>query len=83
MGVEAKFDDFSLRLPRETDGAMLMRTIREALREPDALRLLPISKRWLDGLKFSDCLPEELAVEAARGRVRVSEGAVGVILNAG
>ncbi len=83
MGVEAKFDDYSLRLPRETDGAMVMRTIRDALREPDALRLLPISKRWLDGLKFSDCLPEELAVEAARGRVRVSEGAVGVTLNAG
>ncbi len=83
IGMEAKFDDFSLRLPHESDGALVMRTIREALREPDALRQLPISKRWLDGLKFSDCLPEELAVAAARGRVRVSEDAVSVILNAG
>ena len=72
-GIEGKFDDYSLRFPRETDGARVKETVREAMTNPEVLRQLPISKEWLDGLKFSDCLPEALAAAAARGRVQVSE----------
>lgn len=72
-GIEGKFDDYSLRFPRETDGARVKETIRGALSNPEMLRQLPISKEWLDGLKFSDCLPEALAAVAARGRVQVSK----------
>jgi ATP-dependent Lhr-like helicase len=72
-GIDAKFDDFSLTAPYETDVTLLSGTIRSMLTDPDALQKLPISKRWLDGLKFSDCLPERLASKSARGRIRVSE----------
>ena len=75
-GIEARFDDYCLRLPHETDGSRAKRILRDALADPEALRNLPISKQWLDGLKFSECLPESLAAAAARGRVQVSEEAV-------
>jgi hypothetical protein len=52
------------------------RILREALADREILRNLPISKQWLDGLKFSECLPEAMAAAAARGRVQVSEEAV-------
>lgn len=70
-GIEAKFDDFSLRIPRDTDTFVVSSTIRSILAEPDVLQRLPISKQWLDGLKFSDCLPERFASRAARGRIRL------------
>ncbi len=78
-GIEAKFDDFSLKVPYGTDVSAVRDTIRRAIAEPDALQNLPISKQWLDGLKFSDCLPERFASRAARGRVRVSEDVLGMI----
>lgn len=78
-GIDAKFDDFSLRVPYETDVTLLSTTIRSMLADPDALQRLPISKRWLDGLKFSDCLPERFASRAARGRIRVTEDVLGEI----
>lgn len=78
-GIEARFDDFSLRLPYETDISVVRATIRGALEIPDALRQLPISKQWLDGLKFSDCLPDHFAVIAARGRVKIREDVLGMI----
>lgn len=78
-GIEARFDDFSLKVPYETDTPVVSGTIRSMLAEPDALQNLPISKQWLDGLKFSDCLPERFASRAARGRVRVDEGVLGKI----
>jgi ATP-dependent Lhr-like helicase len=70
-GIDAKFDDFSLKVPYETDVSVVISTIRRMLAEPEVLQRLPISKRWLDGLKFSDCLPERFALRAARGRIRV------------
>jgi len=72
-GTDARFDDFCLRVPCETDVSVVSSTIRRMLAEPDALKHLPISKHWLDGLKFSDCLPERFASMAARGRIRVDE----------
>lgn len=75
-GIEARFDDYHLHLPHETNGSRAKGILRDALADPDALRNLPISKQWLDGLKFSECLPESLAAAAARGRVQVSEEAV-------
>ena len=78
-GIEAKFDDFSLKVPYETDVSAVRDTILRAIAEPDALQNLPISKQWLDGLKFSDCLPERFASRAARGRVRVREDVLGLI----
>jgi hypothetical protein len=78
-GIEARFDDFSLRLPYETDISVVRSTIRRALEIPDALLQLPISKEWLDGLKFSDCLPDRFAVIAAHGRVRIREDVLGTI----
>ena len=65
--IEARFDDFSLKFPYETDTSRVTAAIRSLLADPDALRQLPISKQWLDGLKFSDCLPERFAAAAARG----------------
>lgn len=78
-GIEARFDDFSLKFPSETDTSRVTVAIRSLLADPDALRQLPISKQWLDGLKFSDCLPERFAAAAARGRIRVREDALGMI----
>lgn len=75
-GIEARFDDFSLRFPLETDVTVVRDTIRRVIADPDALRQLPISKQWLDGLKFSECLPERFALAAARGRIRVREDAL-------
>jgi ATP-dependent Lhr-like helicase len=72
-GTVARFDDFCLRVPYETDVSLVSSTIRRMLAEPDARQHLPISKQWLDGLKFSDCLPERFASMAARGRIRVDE----------
>ncbi|MEZ5434420.1 MAG: hypothetical protein R3F31_25300, partial [Verrucomicrobiales bacterium] len=77
--IESRFDDFCLRFPLATDGALVKHTLREALETPEALRNLPISKQWLDGLKFSECLPEALAAASARGRMRVSDGALGKV----
>ncbi len=77
--IEARFDDFSLRFTYETDVTAIRSAIRRLLDNPDALRQLPISKQWLDGLKFSDCLPERFAATAARGRIRVSEDAIAAI----
>lgn len=78
-GIDAKFDDFSLTVPYETDVTVVIRTIRTLLAEPEVMQSLPISKRWLDGLKFSDCLPERFASRAARGRIRVTEDVLGEI----
>lgn len=78
-GIEARFDDFSLKFPSETDTSRVTVAIRSLLADPDALRQLPISKQWLDGLKFSDCLPERFAAAAARGRIRVRQDALGTI----
>lgn len=78
-GIDAKFDDFSLTVPYETDVTVVIRTIRTLLAEPEVMESLPISKRWLDGLKFSDCLPERFASRAARGRIRVTEDVLGEI----
>ncbi len=78
-GIEAKFDDFGIRLPYETDVSVVTSTIRRMLAEPGALQNLPISKRWLDGLKFSDCLPERYASRAARGRIRITGDMLGEI----
>jgi ATP-dependent Lhr-like helicase len=78
-GIEGRFDNFCLRFPMETDGALVRRTIRQALDDPDVFRALPISKEWLDGLKFSECLPEAQAAAAARGRVRVGAEAIRVL----
>ena len=72
-GIDARIDDFSLKVPYETDVSLVSSTIRRMLAEPDALQSLPISKRWLDGLKFSDCLPERFASRAARGHIRITE----------
>lgn len=72
-GIDAKFDDFSLRVPFETDITLLSSTIRRLLADPNVLQNIPISKQWLDGLKFSDCLPERFASRAARGRIRVTQ----------
>lgn len=78
-GIEAKFDDFGLRFPYETDISSMRNTILTLLADPDALKQLPISKQWLDGLKFSDCLPERFAAVAARGRIRMRDDALGSI----
>lgn len=78
-GIDARIDDFSLKVPYETDVSLVSSTIRRMLADPDALQRLPISKRWLDGLKFSDCLPERFASSAARGRIRVTEDVLGEI----
>jgi ATP-dependent Lhr-like helicase len=78
-GIEAKFDDFSLKMPYETNVSVVSSTLRGMLAEPDALQNLPISKRWLDGLKFSDCLTERFASRAARGRIRVDDVVLGRI----
>ena len=78
-GIDARFDDFNLRVPYETDVSVMSSTIRRMLAEPGALHNLPISKRWLDGLKFSDCLPESFASRAARGRIRVREDSLATI----
>jgi ATP-dependent helicase Lhr and Lhr-like helicase len=78
-GIDSRFDDFSLRFPYETDISKVRTAVRRALEAPDALRELPISKQWLDGLKFSDCLPERLAATAARGRIRVRQDALELI----
>lgn len=45
----------------------------EGAEDSRRLRQLPISKQWLDGLKFSNRLPECFAMTAARGLIRVSE----------
>ncbi len=76
-GIDARFDDFSLRVPYETDVAEIKGTIRRMFAKPDALQQLPISKQWLDGLKFSDCLPERFATRAARGRIRLTDDMLG------
>ena len=78
-GIEARFDDFSLTLPQGTDLPRVRAAIRAMLDAPDAMQRLPISKRWLDELKFSDCLPESFAIASARGRIRVSENALATI----
>ncbi|MEY4245826.1 MAG: ATP-dependent helicase RhlE [Verrucomicrobiota bacterium] len=78
-GIDARFDDFSLKVPYETDVSVLSSTIRRMLADPRAQQNLPISKRWLDGLKFSDCLPERFASRAARGRISVAEGTIEAI----
>lgn len=78
-GIMARFDDFSLTMPGETDVSVVIGTVRRMLADPAALQRLPLSKRWLDGLKFSDCLPERFAQRAARGRIRVTEDMLGMI----
>ncbi len=73
LDLSSRVDDFSLQFALETDGSKVMVSVREALAHPDAIQILPIAQQWLDGLKFSECLPTNLATAAARGRVRVGE----------
>lgn len=71
-GIEAKSDDFSLRFAEEVDLARIRQVLRGLLDDRDFIPQLPISQRWVDGLKFSDCLPPRFALAAARGRIRIS-----------
>lgn len=75
-GIEAKADDFSLRFPAAVDVTRVREVIRSLLADADAMERLPISDQWIDGLKFSECLPPRFATAAARGRIRLSEEAL-------
>lgn len=71
-GIEAKADDYSLRFSGEVDVSRVREVIRSLLSNHEAMARLPISQHWIDGLKFSECLPPRFALAAARGRMRVS-----------
>lgn len=76
-GLEAKFDDFNLRFSSDTDFDLVLATLNDVISEPQAIEQLPISTQWLDGLKFSQCLPERFALAAARGRIRLGNEVLG------
>jgi ATP-dependent Lhr-like helicase len=72
-GIEAKLDDFSLRFPGAVDVVKVGGVIRNLLANEEAMVRLPISQQWIDGLKFSECLPTRFAIAAARGRIHLSQ----------
>jgi|TARA_B110000305_G_scaffold45604_1_gene48481 ATP-dependent Lhr-like helicase len=75
--LEAKFDDFNLRFSQDRDASQVTASIQEVICEPQIIERLPISTQWLDGLKFSQCLPEKFALAAARGRIRLGNDVLG------
>jgi len=74
---EAVFDDYGIRLQSDTDQALASQVVSETILDPYALEDLPISQDWLDGLKFSECLPAKFALKAAKGRIRLGQDVFG------
>lgn len=56
-GIDAKADDYRLLLQDNVDDSRVRELICSLLNNTDAMRQLPISQQWIDGLKFTECLP--------------------------
>ena len=68
-GQQVSWDDFCISLPGTSDATQIQRDVRELLESDDIVSLIPASEEMIDQLKFSECLPEELAHRAVLGRL--------------
>lgn len=79
LGQTGRVDNLSIAWQPEGDGAALERQVR-ALRGTDPAKLAPpVADQAIDDLKFSECLPRELATRMLQDRLRDLRGMEGVL----
>ena len=68
---QVSWDDFCVSLPGTCDAKEIIRDARELLESDDMVGQIPASEEIIDQLKFSECLPQELAHRAVLGRLNL------------
>jgi ATP-dependent Lhr-like helicase len=82
LGARVAADNFAVRFEAGAGLAEVSGLI-DGLRELDPSQIVPaVSEDAVEGLKFSECLPGDLAVETVRGRLLDAEGVAEVIRGA-
>ena len=79
LDAKVASDNFSIRFPPGL-GADAIGPALDGLRGADPGSLVaPASEQAIDGLKFSECLPRDLAVRVVRARLADERGVAGVL----
>lgn len=76
------WDDFSVSLPGACDLKSIIGHAHELLESDDVIDLIPASQDIIEQLKFSECLPQELAHRAVLGRLDLTGLSVDSLLAA-
>jgi ATP-dependent helicase Lhr and Lhr-like helicase len=79
LDAKVTSDNFAVRFPRGVDVAPIAAAL-DGLRGADLGCLMsPAGEQAIDGLKFSECLPLDLAARVVRARLADGRGVTGVL----
>jgi ATP-dependent Lhr-like helicase len=79
LGIQVSGSNFGIKFGTPPDPPSVEREVLRLV-EADAVRIIPtVSEQALDGLKFSECLPDDLATRVAQARLSDVRGLTQVL----